>query len=137
MYSPNADRIDEKWLIQSVLYYAPQYSETTYWLPILGQLNIKLSYYDELSLKDIADTPFVETIFWCYSILSKNKIKWALDDLKDCIRNEAPDLWKELHPHSILGFFGGPGIWKKIGGDRITANSSLGDTFSDWLLKGK
>ena len=115
LYAPSASRIDDKWLLQSLLYYAPQDSGSAYWLPVLEKLHISLSHYNGFDLKGLADTRFVDTLFWCYSVLIGNRVTWAVEDLKNCIRNGAPDLWKALHP---LSFFSTTkGIWRKIGGD--------------------
>ena len=144
-YLPSADLVlnnpnhqlfaSEQWLLLMLLCETTHVNDNRYWEPILNQKHIDLSHLNSIDLREVAATPFVEVMCEIYCVLSGNGIHWGTTDLKNYLKQAAPDLWKGLHPFSLFG--GVTGIWRKIGGDKLQDNSTAVIAFRDWLLKGK
>ncbi|MGN0778052.1 MAG: hypothetical protein ACI4MJ_02790 [Aristaeellaceae bacterium] len=134
LHAPSASSSDAAWLLQRLLYDAPQHYGVAYWPVILEQLDLPLDRMDTLTLRELNEAHLIDKLFWCYAILMPNGIGWAAADLKECLRQDAPRLWNALHPLLPFGF---SGIWRKIGGERIQADAAQVKAFTNWLLKGK
>lgn len=104
-----------------------------YWNECLNDLNIDLQTLNNKDLKEISMSNFVEVTFDCYSALTSNGILWAVDDLKEFIKQSAPSFWKAIHPFMLFGL---ANTWKKIGGDKLPENEKV-KAYKDWLLKGR
>ncbi len=125
IHGPGEFRKTEEWLILMILSTSCSETGHGYWGRILTDTGMpELKNLNEMDLRDVAETPFLDNIRWCYETVSGYGAKWATDDLRKYIYTEAPNMMRSINQGFPIS-----GIKKLV----KEGWRGLPEDFADWL----